>query len=127
VTYPHSKSQSSWFVLTGNDFVVDAHNTGGIQGNGQVYPHLAPSFQNQKRSSAYCLNQPWWDLFTTIPREDGDGRPVSLTLSNVTRGAVMNFKIDSPPFWCNAVADSQDVVYQGITCNATNTNPGQWI
>lgn len=95
------QSQSSWFVLTGSDFVVDAHNTGGIQGNGQ----------------------PWWDFFTNHTREDGDGRPVSLTLSNVTRGVVTNFKIDAPPFWCNAVADSEDVVYKGITCNATNTNP----
>lgn len=30
------KSQSSWFVVTGKDFVIDAHNTGGIDGNGQV-------------------------------------------------------------------------------------------
>ncbi|KAF8581109.1 glycoside hydrolase family 28 protein [Ramaria rubella] len=96
------QSQASWFVITGKDFVVDAHNTGGIQGNGQ----------------------PWWDFFLTDePRDDGDGRPVALTLSHVARGAIMNFKIDSPPFWCNAVADSQDVVYQGMTCNATNTNP----
>lgn len=30
------QSQASWFVITGRDFEVDAHNTGGIQGNGQV-------------------------------------------------------------------------------------------
>lgn len=30
------QSQSSWFVITGSDFVVDAHGVGGIQGNGQV-------------------------------------------------------------------------------------------
>ncbi|KAF8495592.1 pectin lyase-like protein [Gautieria morchelliformis] len=99
------QSQASWFVLTGKDFVVDGHGLGGIQGNGQ----------------------PWWEFFTNHTREDGDGRPVSLTLSNVTRGTVNNFKVDSPPFWCNAVANSQDVVYKGMTCNSTNTNPGKHI
>lgn len=95
------QDQASWFVITGHDFTVDAHNTGGIQGNGQ----------------------PWWEYFTNHTREDGDGRPVSLTLSNVTRGTISNFKINSPPFWCNAVADSVDVTYDGMTCNATNVNP----
>jgi hypothetical protein len=30
------QDQASWFVVSGQDFVVDAFNTGGIQGNGQV-------------------------------------------------------------------------------------------
>ena len=30
------QNQSSWFVITGKDFEVDAHNVGGIDGNGQV-------------------------------------------------------------------------------------------
>ena len=30
------QSQASWFVVTGRDFVLDAHNVGGIDGNGQV-------------------------------------------------------------------------------------------
>jgi len=94
------QSQASWFVVKGNDFIIDAHNTGGINGNGQ----------------------PWWEYFTTVPREDGDGRPVSLTLSNVTRGTVQDFRIVSPPFWSNAVSDSSDVIYDGMYVNATNTN-----
>ncbi|KIJ39205.1 glycoside hydrolase family 28 protein [Sphaerobolus stellatus SS14] len=96
------QDQSSWFVVTGSDFVIDGHSTGILQGNGQ----------------------PWWEYFQNHTRADGDGRPVSLTLSNVTRGVISNFKIESPPFWCNAIADSRDVVYNGITCNATNGNPG---
>jgi hypothetical protein len=67
--------------------------------------------------------QTWWDFFTNRTREDGDGRPLSLTLFNVTRGTISNFQIIAPPFWCNAVAQSQDVVYNGMICNATNTNP----
>lgn len=34
------QSQASWFVVTGENFVIDGHNTGGIDGNGQV---LLPS------------------------------------------------------------------------------------
>ncbi|KAJ3781190.1 pectin lyase fold/virulence factor [Lentinula aff. detonsa] len=95
------QSQSSWFVVTGSDFEIDAHNSGGIQGNGQI----------------------WWDFFSNRTREDGDGRPVALTLFNVTRGTVRNFLIESQPFWCNCVAESEDVLYDGMLCNATNTNP----
>ncbi|KAI5122792.1 hypothetical protein M0805_000136 [Coniferiporia weirii] len=95
------QDQASWFVVTGNDFVIDAHNEGGIDGNGQ----------------------PWWEYFTNHTRVDGDGRPLSLTLHEVDRGVVRNFHIQSPPFWCNAVANSRNVLYDGMTCNATNTNP----
>lgn len=95
------QSQASWFVITGRDFEVDAHNTGGIQGNGQ----------------------PWWDFFTNHTRADGNGRPISLTLFRVARGSIRNFVIEAQPFWCNTVAESQDVVYDGMKCNASNTNP----
>ncbi|EIM87376.1 pectin lyase-like protein [Stereum hirsutum FP-91666 SS1] len=95
------QSQASWFVITGENFTVDAHNTGGINGNGQ----------------------PWWSFFANRTRDDGDGRPVALTLSNVTHGRISNFQIQAQPFWCNAVADSVDVVYDGMLCNATNSDP----
>ncbi|KAJ3716650.1 pectin lyase-like protein [Lentinula raphanica] len=95
------QSQSSWFVVTGSDFEIDAHNTGGIQGNGQT----------------------WWNFFSNRTREDGDGRPIALTLYNATRGIIRNFRIESQPFWCNCVAESEDVLYDGMLCNATNTNP----
>lgn len=94
------QSQSSWFVITGHDFTVDAHGTGGIIGNGQR----------------------WWSWYGNGTRLDGDGRPVALTLSNVTRGTVRGFVVDAPPFWCNAVADSRDVLYDGMHCNATNAD-----
>lgn len=95
------QDQASWFVITGHDFIVNAHNTGGIQGNGQ----------------------PWWNYYTTVPRLDGDGRPLALTLYQVERGLIKDFRIENQPFWCNAVAESKDVIYDGMMCNATNTNP----
>ncbi|KAG7451524.1 pectin lyase-like protein [Guyanagaster necrorhizus] len=95
------QSQASWFVVTGSDFTIDAHNEGGIQGNGQ----------------------PWWEYFTTHTRADGDGRPLSLTLYRATNSLVKDFHIQSPPFWCNAVAESSGIRYEGMVCNATNSNP----
>ncbi|KAJ7871489.1 pectin lyase fold/virulence factor [Mycena olivaceomarginata] len=95
------QSQASWFVITGRDFEVDAHGTGGIQGNGQ----------------------PWWEYFTTHAKADGDGRPISLTVYRAQRGIIRNFAIEAQPFWCNCVAESQSVVYDGMRCNASNANP----
>ncbi|KAI0701937.1 pectin lyase fold/virulence factor [Cytidiella melzeri] len=95
------QDQASWFVVTGKDFTIDAHNIGGIDGNGQT----------------------WWSFYGNRSRSDGDGRPIAFTLSNVTRGTVRDFRIEAQPFWCNTVADSRDVVYDGMYCNATNTDP----
>ncbi|KAF5384153.1 hypothetical protein D9615_003186 [Tricholomella constricta] len=95
------QSQASWFVVSGNDFVIDAHNIGGIQGNGQ----------------------PWWSYFQTHAKADGDGRPISLTLYKATRGTIRNFRIVSPPFWANTAAESSDIIYDGMYVNATNTDP----
>ncbi|KAI9056457.1 glycoside hydrolase family 28 protein [Trametes sanguinea] len=94
------QSQASWFVVSGQDFTIDAHGTGGIVGNGQH----------------------WWSWYGNATRLDGDGRPVALSLVNVTRGTVKAFTMDSPPFWCNAVADSRDVVYDGMRCVAQNAD-----
>ena len=68
--------------------------------------------------------QTWWSYYSAnnITRLDGDGRPVALTLSNVTNGVVRNFRIEQQPFWCNAVADSSDVVYDGMVCVAENAD-----
>ena len=94
------QSQASWFVVTGRDFTIDAHRTGGIVGNGQL----------------------WWSWYGNATRLDGDGRPVAFTLSHVARATVRNFRVDAPPFWCNAVADSRDVVYDGMVCVAENAD-----
>lgn len=102
-TEPRTQNQASWFVVTGRSFVIDAHGRGGIMGNGQA----------------------WWSYYSAnnITREDGDGRPIALTLFRVTDGTVRNFRIEQQPFWCNTVAESARVVYDGMLCNATNTDP----
>ncbi|EED80507.1 hypothetical protein POSPLDRAFT_104059 [Postia placenta Mad-698-R] len=95
------QSQASWFVITGHDFTVDAHNTGGIIGNGQY----------------------WWSWYGNGTRIDGDGRPVALTVYRAARATIAGFRIEGQPFWCNAIAESQDVVYDGMYCNAANADP----
>jgi len=45
------RSQASWLVVTGSDFVIDADGTGGIQRNGQT----------------------WWDYFRAHQKNDDDG------------------------------------------------------
>ena len=94
------QSQASWFVVSGRDFTLDAHGTGGIVGHGQR----------------------WWSWYGNATRLDGDGRPVALSLANVTRGTVRAFTVDGPPFWCNAVVDAQDVLYDGMRCIAENAD-----
>ncbi|KAF5325003.1 hypothetical protein D9619_009789 [Psilocybe cf. subviscida] len=112
------QNQASWFVVTGSDFEIDAHNTGGIQGNGQV--------SSPRPKYGYVqLNpcQAWWSYYATRTRLDGDGRPISLTLWKAVNGVVRNFRIESPPFWSNTVAQSNNIVYDGMFVNATNTDP----
>ncbi|KAK7062812.1 hypothetical protein VNI00_000305 [Paramarasmius palmivorus] len=95
------QSQASWFVITGKNFVVDGHGTGGLDGNGQT----------------------WWSYFANRTRQDGDGRPISLTLNNVTNGKIQDVRVQAPPFWCNTVSHSRNVTYDGMLCNATNQDP----
>ena len=66
--------------------------------------------------------QRWWSWYGNATRLDGDGRPVALTLANATRATVRAFSVLAPPFWCNAVADSRDVVYDGMRCVAENAD-----
>ncbi|KAF7327401.1 putative importin subunit beta-4 [Mycena kentingensis (nom. inval.)] len=95
------QSQASWFVISGSDFEVDAHGVGGILGNGQT----------------------WWSHFASDPTANNDGRPISLTLFQVARAVIRDFTIVGQPSWCNTVAESQDVVYDGMKCVAANADP----
>lgn len=96
------QNQASWFVVTGKSFTIDAHKVGGIEGNGQT----------------------WWSYYSAnnITRRDGDGRPIALSVVNATHGVVRDFRIEAQPFWCNTVAQSKDITYDGMYCNATNTD-----
>jgi galacturan 1,4-alpha-galacturonidase len=67
--------------------------------------------------------QAWWEYFTTHAKADGDGRPIALTLFRAQHGIIRNFAIEAQPFWCNCIAESQSVIYDGMRCNASNANP----
>lgn len=76
------------------------------------------------KTTLFFFLQPWWIYFTTHAKADGDGRPIALTLSNATNGRIRDFAIRRPPFWANTIANSRDVVYEGMYVNATNEAAG---
>ncbi|KAJ6624704.1 hypothetical protein B0H10DRAFT_715538 [Mycena sp. CBHHK59/15] len=86
---------------------VDAHGTGTIWGNGRVrvalstLPSSIPSFPIVLHPTPF------------IP-------PGLVGKLHDTRQptAIRDFAIPAQPFWCNAVADSRAVVYDGMRCNA---------
>lgn len=73
--------------------------------------------------SGLADKQAWWTYYANRTRADGDGRPVALTVWKAKRAVIRNFRIESPPFWANAVAESTDITYDGMFVNATNTDP----
>jgi galacturan 1,4-alpha-galacturonidase len=81
------------------------------------------AFSASRLPHPLTIAQTWWNYYANRTRADGDGRPIALTLSHVRSGIVRNFRINAQPFWCNTVADSTNVLYDGMMCNATNTNP----
>ncbi|KAJ7168135.1 pectin lyase fold/virulence factor [Mycena crocata] len=105
-TYRVVASAAKQFSIWHTNFEVDAHNTGGIQGKGQF-------FSDSSRFGGSILHA----------KADGDGRPISLALFRAQHGAIRNFAIEAQPFWCNCIAEFQDVVYDGMFCNASNANP----
>jgi galacturan 1,4-alpha-galacturonidase len=82
----------------------------------------AYSIQIAENITAKAL-QTWWSYYATRTRLDGDGRPISLTLWKAVNGVIRNFRIQSPPFWSNAVAQSNNIIYDSMFVNATNTDP----
>ena len=61
------------------------------------------------------------DLRAFLARRAADGAGVSTRARQLA--AVRGFRVEGQPFWCNTVAESRDVLYDGMYCNATNTNP----
>ncbi|KAJ7029060.1 putative rhamnogalacturonase A [Mycena alexandri] len=85
--------------ITGRDFIVDGHGTGGVFGNGQVWYSWARGAGN---------------LY---------GRPMSVSITNATRAVVKNFRIIQPQFWSSLVWNSTDILLTDFYVNATNLDP----
>ncbi|KAH8929233.1 glycoside hydrolase family 28 protein [Atractiella rhizophila] len=92
---PFQNQSIAWHV-TGNDFVIDGHGKGGIDGNGQAW---------------YTWNRGASNKF---------GRPMSLSYTNATRASLVNFSIVQPQFWATIIWMSEKIVFKNIYVNATN-------
>ncbi|KAJ7779678.1 putative rhamnogalacturonase A [Mycena metata] len=104
--FPFQNQSIAWHI-TGRDFVVDGHGTGGVFGNGQVWYSWARGAGN---------------LY---------GRPMSVSITNATRAVVKNFRIIQPQFWSSLVWNSTDILLTDFYVNATNLDPaangGNWV
>ena len=93
------QNQSLAFVISGHDFTLDGHDTGGINGNGQVWYDYAKDFGNKF------------------------GRPMSLAIQNAKNVVIKNWSIVQPQFWASIVIDSENILIKDVYVNATSLNP----
>src|SRR4051794_13686968 len=69
------QSQAASLIISGHDIHIDAHQTGGIDGSGQVF-------------WSYYFNPA-----NNITKEDGDGRPIAFTIQHASNVVVKDFHI----------------------------------
>ena len=93
------QNQSLAIVISGHDFTLDGHDTGGIDGNGQAWYEYAGTYGNKY------------------------GRPMSLAIANASDVVIKNFSIKQPQFWASIIIRSKNVIMRDIYVNATNYNP----
>ncbi|KAJ7038613.1 putative galacturan 1,4-alpha-galacturonidase A [Mycena alexandri] len=96
--FPFQNQSIAWHI-TGRDFIVDGHSTGGVFRNGQVWYSWARGAGN---------------LY---------GRPMSVSIMNATRVVIKNFRIIQPQFWSSLVWNSTDILLTDFYVNATNLDP----
>ncbi|KAL7419435.1 hypothetical protein Q5752_006273 [Cryptotrichosporon argae] len=93
------QDQSLAFAISGDNFVVDGNDSGGIDGNGQVWYEYAKDFGNKF------------------------GRPMSLAIKKAKNVVVKNFSVVQPQFWAHITIEAENVLYKDCYVNATSTNP----
>jgi len=96
---PALQNQAIGLSFIGNDFVLDGHGTGGLDGNGQVWYEYAEDMGNV------------------------DGRPMGLTILDAYNVVVKDFAVIQPSFWAHLAAQCENVYYHNMYVNATNENP----
>lgn len=92
------QNQKLAFIVSGSNFVLNGEDKGGIDGSGQA----------------------WYDYARGVGNVYG--RPMSLALIGVKDAVVTNWTIKQPQFWAHILIDSENVVYESCTVNATSTS-----
>ncbi|KAF5019943.1 hypothetical protein F66182_8040 [Fusarium sp. NRRL 66182] len=90
------QNHAAGFVLSGDGITIDGHNTGGINGNGDVW---------------YSA-----EAGTTRP-----GRPMPFVFWNVSDVHVSNFSIHQPQLWAINIMNGTDMWFKNMLVNATST------
>ncbi|GAB7359447.1 hypothetical protein MBLNU230_g6095t1 [Neophaeotheca triangularis] len=90
------QNHAASFILSGDGIHINGHNTGGIEGNGDVW---------------YTA-----DAGTTRP-----GRPMPFVFWNVSDVTVRNFFIKDPPLWAYNMMNATNVWMDNVSSNATST------
>lgn len=93
------QNQSLAWVITGNRYVLDGNNVGGIDGNGQAWYSRAKDESNM------------W------------GRPMSMTIKQSRDVSIQRWTIKQPQFWASLVWDSENVLFKDCLVNATSYDP----
>ncbi|CAD6572553.1 MAG: hypothetical protein TREMPRED_000571, partial [Tremellales sp. Tagirdzhanova-0007] len=96
---PALQNQALALSFMGDNFVLDGHNVGGINGNGQVWYSYAKGVGN---------------VF---------GRPMTLSLVNANNVMVKDFSVIQPQFWSHLTVQSNNITYLNCYVNATNNDP----
>ncbi|KAJ9101900.1 hypothetical protein QFC21_003240 [Naganishia friedmannii] len=99
------QSQATSLIISGHNIHIDAHQTGGVDGSGQVF-------------WSYYFNPA-----NNITKNDGDGRPIAFTIQHASNVVVKDFHIWEPILWSSLIDASYNVTLDGMVINATNTDP----
>ncbi|KAL4947553.1 pectin lyase fold/virulence factor [Aspergillus filifer] len=102
-SYPITfQNHAAGFILSGIRIRIDGHNTGSINGNGDL----------------------WYtdEAGKTLP-----GRPMPFVLWNISNTRVSNFAIDQPQLWSINIMNGTNMTFENITVsvNATQAPEGE--
>ncbi|KAJ5946974.1 polygalacturonase [Penicillium verhagenii] len=97
-SYPIAfQNHHAGFIISGEKISIDGYETGGIDGNGNV----------------------WYNAEETVTQP---GRPMPFVFWNVSDVNVENFYVKDPPLWSLNIMNGKNMRFNNILCNATAVN-----
>ncbi|VUC30103.1 unnamed protein product [Clonostachys rosea] len=85
------------FILSGDKIHLNGYNTGGIDGNGDLW------YDEDKGRST-------------------EGRPMPFVLWNITNSKIHNFKVQQSQFWSLNIMNGTNLAFENITCASFSNN-----
>ncbi|KAK5164962.1 uncharacterized protein LTR77_009627 [Saxophila tyrrhenica] len=94
------QNHAAGFILTGDHIRIDGFNTGGIDGNGEVW------YYDERGNETTGATRP--------------GRPMPFVLWNVSDVHVRNFYVVQPQLWSINMMNATNIYFDNIYVNATS-------